>query len=423
MKLLSPRSAHSPSTSMARPARLLGLAFLAGIVGAITIAIPLRGRQAVAVNGLTAHEWGTFTAIAGADGQPVDWLPVDLVGMTPAALASKPELPTFIEHFRGAPKSTLHGTVRMETPVIYFYSPQQTTISVHVSFSNGFITEWYPHATRVEPSTPLASDALYQPHGDGSIAWDSISVAPYSSTDFPHEIATSRYYAARDTSATPLSVESPIGEQHEKFLFYRGVSTFALPLAAKVLPSGSILFNNLAGQPIPSLIVLERRGDRLGYHIATAVSDHAILETPSVSGTLDSLRSDLEDILIAQGLFRDEARAMLATWGDSWFEEGSRLIYIVPRQYVDSILPLTISPAPIQLARVFVGRIELVTPATENSVQAAIASHDGAALRKYGRFLYPIVNIILAKHSDPSAEDHLWEELEVSLAAGSPTAP
>jgi hypothetical protein len=114
---------------------------------------------------------------------------------------------------------------------------------------------------------------------------------------------------------------------------------------------------------------------------------------------------------------------MLATWGDSWFEEGSRLIYIVPRQYVDSILPLTISPAPTQLARVFVGRIELVTPATENSIQAAIASHDGATLRKYGRFLYPIVNIILAKHSDPSAEDHLWEELELSLAGDSSTAP
>ncbi len=36
-------------------------------------------------------------------------------------------------------------------------------------------------------------------------------------------------------------------------------------------------------------------------------------------------------MLIAQGLYQDEAQAMLETWRDSWFEEGSRLLYIVPR--------------------------------------------------------------------------------------------
>ena len=42
------------------------------------------------------------------------------------------------------------------------------------------------------------------------------------------------------------------------------------------------------------------------------------------------LRNDLEAALIAQGLFPKEAQAMVATWNDSWFEEGSRLIYILP---------------------------------------------------------------------------------------------
>jgi hypothetical protein len=265
------------------------------------------------------------------------------------------------------------------------------------------------------PAGTLSTTTLYESHEDGSVAWDSITVAPNLASNFPREKAASRYYAARQTSATPLSVPSPTGEQHEKFLFYRGVSTTRLPLSAKVLPSGSILFDNLARQPIPSLIGFERRGDKLGYHIATNVQDHAILETPSVSGTLDSLRSDLEDILVAQGLFHDEAHAMLETWGDSWFEEGSRLIYIVPRQHLDSILPLSINPAPAQLSRVFVGRIELITPATQKSIETAIATHDGATLRKYGRFLYPIFNVILANQHDPATEDHLGEQLGVSL--------
>jgi len=400
----------------ARRVPVLSFALLGVVLGALAIAIPLHSRQAVPGAGLIAHEWGTFTAIAGADGQPVEWVTVQLVG--------PPELPRFVEHFSTAGfKAILRGTVRMETPVIYFYTAHKTNLSVRVSFSKGLITEWYPHATRLQPSNPLSDAALYESHQDGSIAWDSITVSPDPSANFPRENAGNHYYAARETSATPLSVPSPTGDQHEKFLFYRGVSTVALPLSAKVLPTGSIAFDNLSGQPIPSLIVFERRGDKLGYHIASSLQGHAILETPSVSGTLDSLRSDLEDILTAQGLYRDEAHAMLETWGDSWFEEGSRLIYIVPRQYVDSILPLSINPAPSQLSRVFVGRIELVTPATEKSIEAAIASHNGATLRKYGRFLYPIFQIILAKQPDPAMADHLREELGASLAASRSTTP
>jgi hypothetical protein len=400
-----------------RPQRLLSFALFTALGVVLTVGNPLHSRQSPDL-GLTAHEWGTFTAIAGTGGQPIDWWPVDLVG-----LFGPPELPGFVEHFRGLPKGILRGTVRMETPVIYFYSSHETKVSVRVSFSKGFITEWYPHATRLQPSTPLSSDALYKPHDDDSIAWDSITVAPNLAADFPREKAASRYYAARETSATPLSLKAPSGDQRERFLFYRGVSTMFLPLSAKVLPSGGILFDNLTAQPIPALIVFERRGDKVGYQLVPSPQDHVVLETPSVSGTINTVRRDLEDLLVAQGLYPDEAYAMLETWGDSWFEEGSRLIYVVPRAYVDSILPLSISPVPAQLSRVFVGRLELITPVTEKSIETAIASHDGTTLRKYGRFLYPIFNVILAKQHGADATNHLIEELGVSLAASSSTNP
>jgi hypothetical protein len=415
MKTPAAKALCAAVASFTRRQRLLPLALVATLGVAFAVASPVPSREGQADSGLVAHEWGTFTAIADRDGQLVEWLPVNLVG--------PPDLPSFVEHFRGVPKNYLSGTVRMETPVIYFYASQETSVSVHVSFSKGFITEWYPHASRLQPSTPLASDALYQPHDDGSIAWDSITVTPSHSADFPQEKAASRYYAARETSATPLSVQAPAGQQHEKFLFYRGVSTLSLPLSAKVLPTGGILFDNQAGQPIPALIVFERRGNKLGYHIATSPSDHMILETPAVSGTFESLRADLEDILASQGLYRDEAHAMLETWGDSWFEEGSRLIYIVPRAYLDSILPLSISPAPAQLARVFVGRIELITPATEKSIEAAIASRDAATLEKYGRFLYPIFDVIVTKQPDQDTRDHMYEELGAALAASPSSNP
>ena len=104
-------------------------------------------------------------------------------------------------------------------------------------------------------------------------------------------------------------------------------------------------------------------------------------------------------MLVAQGLYLDEAQAMVETWRGSWLEEGSRLLYIVPRKFVNEILPLSIDPAPAQIARVFVGRLELVTARTENAVETAFAAHDKATLEKYGRFLEPILRTMLGKDS------------------------
>jgi hypothetical protein len=90
---------------------------------------------------------------------------------------------------------------------------------------------------------------------------------------------------------------------------------------------------------------------------------------------------------------------MVATWSDSWFEEGARLLYIAPRDAVDAIVPLTMTPAPIDVARVFVGRMELVTPVTRRDVRLALATNDRQMLEKYGRFLQPIGERVLAEAS------------------------
>jgi hypothetical protein len=404
---------HGAIRFRVRRGRWRATALIGVVLLGLTAAVPLDSHPAQSDPGLIAHEWGTFTTIAGTDGSSVQWTPVQLV-------IGEPELPGFVEHFRsGSYKGTLRGTVRMETPVIYFYTPNETKVSVHVSFKDGLITEWFPHASRFQPSTPLANDALYGPHEDGSVSWDSVLIAPSPNVKFPSESASNHYYTARNTSATPLMVPGPSinqseANQHEKFLFYRGISTVELPLNATVQENGSIQFDNRAADPVPSLILFERRGDRLGYRILNSVRGSATLDIPSVSGTLDSLRGDVEDILVSQGLFRDEARAMIETWGNSWFEEGSRLFYIVPRAFLDSILPLSITPSPANLVRVFVGRIELITPATENSIKSALATHDGATLKKYGRFLYPILEILAAKQSDPEAANRMYEDLSAA---------
>jgi len=337
-------------------------------------------------SGLTAHEWGTFTSVAGPDGQAVEWSP--LTGST--------DLPGFVEQFqKGGYKLGLRGTVRMETPVLYFYAPAEQTVSVKVSFSKGVITEWYPHASSVEPRAALHDGTLYQSQPDGSIAWDSVTLSPSLAADFPQEARSDRYYAARATTSTPLRVQTPAGEQYEKFLFYRGVSVFPVPISATVTPAGQVRAGNRGNFTFPSVILFERRSEKVGYRIANALQTEKTLDSPELTATVDSLARDLEGILVAQGLYQNEAQAMVQTWRDSWFEEGSRLLYIVPPEFVNTVLPLSIKPAPVQTTRVFVGRLELVTPATASAVEKAFAQHDRATLAKYARFLEPILKTMI----------------------------
>jgi hypothetical protein len=361
---------------------LLALALSAfGLAGWLTAGV---GSPYPSVD-LTVHEWGTFTAVAGANGRAVEWTP----------LITLSDLPEFVEHLTDARlKPGLRGTIRLETPVLYFYSPRDVTATVSVAFSKGVITEWYPGATRVQPSGLLRSISLKNLQSDGSIAWDNVRVSPNLNADFPRESSTSRYYAAREASSAPLLVKTPSGDQQEKFLFYRGVSDAQLPLSATQGSDGKLVFRNLSGDEIPAFILFERRGERVGYRLAGPLTDETVLDPPVLDANVDSLRSDLERVLLEQGLYPDEARAMLDTWQDSWFEEGSRLIYIVPRAFVDGVLPLTVQPVPQQIVRVFVGRLEIVTPATAHAVQAALASKDDAVLDKYGRFLEPILRVI-----------------------------
>ncbi|HEX8837769.1 MAG TPA: hypothetical protein VF748_12585 [Candidatus Acidoferrum sp.] len=374
--------------------RKLAFLTLLALIGCSSITNNLPARNAEPVDtGLTVHEWGTFTSIAGRDGKAVEWSP--LTGST--------DLPGFVEHFRTPQfKLGLRGTVRMETPILYFYASREESLSVNVSFSKGVITEWYPHASRVEPVANLFDDSLHQTQPDGSIAWDAVTISPSLRSEFPRQPQESHYYAARMTSATPLRVKTPLGEQHEKFLFYRGVSAFRVPVSAKLTADGKVQIENTSEEEIPNTILFERRGDKVGYRIGSPLSKESLLDPPELTGRVDDLGRELVGVLVRQGLYLDEAQAMVETWRGSWFEEGSRLLYIVPEKFVNGILPLSIHPAPTQISRVFVGRFELVTPATEKAVEAAFAAHDKAALEKYGRFLEPILQTMMAKESDHS---------------------
>jgi hypothetical protein len=80
------------------------------------------------------------------------------------------------------------------------------------------------------------------------------------------------------------------------------------------------------------------------------------------AANLSQLRAEMRLSLQEEGLFQDEAEALLNTWELSYFKSaGLRLFFMVPRAWTDSYLPLDIS-VPCEIKRAMVGRLELVTP-------------------------------------------------------------
>jgi hypothetical protein len=332
---------------------------------AVVLALPLFGTGSIQpVSPVTVHEWGTFTSVTGIDGESVAWAP----------LRAAADLPCFV-HSVG-PAKYWPGLVRMETPVDYFYTQTPARISVHVDFPDGTITEWYPKAVQANQT----------------IDWNDLNILPGATLTLPSSKGASRYYAARETDSAPLQS----GNENEKVLFYRGMGNFKVPLEPTAVGNG-IFLRNIGAETIPLAILFENQDGRIGYRVVRDLKNSTELYAPDPNASFDSLRSDLTAALEQSGLYPKEAAAMIETWRDSWFEQGMRVIYLMPRAAVDKVLPLRVTPAPRETQRVFVGRVELLSPWTERTIRAAMETNDTKTLDRFERFLAPFLAQIRAK--------------------------
>lgn len=304
--------------------------------------------------GLVVHEWGTFTSILGDDGLPLTWRP----------FTASDDLPGFV--YRLGPfhaearrdwrsiKTSLSAPARLETPVLYFYADHVLSVGAHVRFPGGRITEWYPQARLT----------------DEGIGWNAVEVLPGALGGFPDEGTPNHYYAARETDAASLRVEADGGPQEERFLFYRGAGNLELSVRA-VLDRDRVVVRPLH-PGVREVVLFESRGGHVGYSIQKLGNRRATFARPLPGGDVSALMSELESILGRHGLYPREAAAMVATWGDSWFEEGTRLFYVLPRALTDRALPLTVSPRPAEAVRVLVARLELIAREDEDRVRAEL---------------------------------------------------
>lgn len=349
-------------------------------------------------NDLVVHEWGTFTSVAGKNGMAIDWRP----------LSGASDLPKFVytsenqKGWRGSyndPGKGRVAKVRMETPVIYFYTANEMEVDVNVAFPGGTITEWYPQAGW--------ANARFE----SGINWGKIKLLPNEKPNYLREISDSHYYPARETDSVAIQVcnADKTKIEKEKFLFYRGVGDFGLPLSAKI-DGNNLVLKDGGTDEVKNLIVFENRAGRIGFKFFDTLDKEMTVARPDTNKNLIEVLRELEKILVAEGLYEKEAKAMLETWKDSWFEEGLRVFYVVTRKSTDKILPLNIQPKPKEIVRVMIGRVEIITPEMETDVRKQVGllrsnSKEVRAearnyLKKYGRFYEPILKSILENERD-----------------------
>lgn len=362
---------------------------------------------------LIVHEWGTFTSVAGRDGEALSWRPLSFESDLPGFVYSVDRGASWAGGLRYPSKSSRFVTVRMETPLLYFYTKSERSVAVNVGFNGGAITEWYPHA-----STARAV-----------VDWGQVQVLPGSRADLPHDQRPNHYYPARETDAATLRVTREGKTEHEKFLFYRGVGDFALPLTVRV-EAGRVVVRTTSAQSVGKVILYERRAGASGFVTGEAPAGETRIERPALTNANATPRQELKKLLVAHGLYEREAEAMLETWRDSWFEEGLRVFYVLPREAVDAILPLKIDPKPNELARVLVGRAELITPEMERDVSEQLARFEDPApaerdaarreIGKYGRFADTILNQVFKHAPDQQTQQRVQRFQQATAPAARP---
>lgn len=324
---------------------------------------------------LIVHEWGTFTSFQDDGGASIAGINVDdepvpsFVHGLPVEIFAPDALPA--RWSQGAPRCHPGVTLRLETPVLYFYPQSHAALpalTVTVSFRGGWFSEFFPNAYSEADMFPKELTAQSR----SLLRWAPLELNPANAPDIPR---TDEHVWLAPRNVQSALVSAPREGEAEKYLFYRGVGHIDAPLVV-TQREGSIHIaardHGSATQLLAQawLVHVVAVGDVRYRRIEP---DASTLPLPAEAGSLDGLRKEIADAVVAQGLYEDEAQAMLDTWRLSYFDStGLRLLFLLPHAWTDARMPLTIS-TPADIIRVMMGRIELISPQQRQSIEQLLA--------------------------------------------------
>jgi hypothetical protein len=371
---------------------------------------------------MIVHEWGTFLGMSGSDGTALE-------GMYHEEHA----LPRFV-HSRSRDQLWLpHMLIKGETPVIYFYTNVRQTVRVGVAFPDGVWTQWYPQAAVVRPDLMTVAAKPGQVRS-GRICWyaeiiPAAAIKPVieklpgpvrqpaqPEVKLPAVNSDALWKFARDVDAAYVKTQDATSAvetyELERFLFYRGLGQTRLPLRLKEAEKGTLSLDSLgpAGDGVRDIFVLRIENGRGAYNYHRSLKPgqriSGVIPPMDKSQSMTQFTTTVADLLAARlteaGLHAKEARAMVNTWRNSYFQnEGVRVLFLLPQSWTDEFIPLTIAPKPKQIVRVMVGRLELLTAKREQLAENAVrelVDQDPAKrqqafqfLHEQGRYVEPII--------------------------------
>jgi hypothetical protein len=264
----------------------------------------------------------------------------------------------------------------------------------------------------------------------GFMEWQADLLPVLSPVDLPPVAPENIWAPSRRVASLPLAV----GSEHERFIFYRGLGAFRLPLTIDVDANGLINLYNPSGDPSPAVFLLRVHagggaivplGPLPGGGRITGVPMPVGGKEHDLSVYVADAQTQIAQALAGTGLYPDEARAMVETWSRSYFQSfGLRILYVVPRAWTDSLLPLTIDPAPRELVRTLVGRVEVLAPSEESDLRARVAAAAGIGalptglIQELGRLAEPKLRRALELTTDLGAR--AWCQIAIATASAMP---
>ena len=368
-------------------AKSLKLASALALLLVISLACP----ALAAGDRLVVHEWGTFTSLQDEQGRELAGINIDdepvpaFVHNLNRLLLSQPVLSSLHWQYRskGAPRHHPLVTMRLETPVIYFYPPagqrEPLRIDVSIHFQGGWLTEFYPEAHAAAPGLKEGGFEFGElsESSTSSLAWNDLAVGTGGVGP-----ATKEHVWVAPRKVPAANVTTVSGES-ERYLFYRGVGRIRPPLRATMdRKSGELVLRSnfdrvLQSQQtarVPQLWLIEVKQDGRcafrqldGFDVdrdadrKLTTTSYRFQQGDFAAENRDRLEAAMHAALVADGLFADEATALLTTWQRSYFASpGLRLFYLVPRVWTDRHLPLSLS-RDADMDRVMIGRLELIS--------------------------------------------------------------
>lgn len=300
------------------------------------LAVPAR-----AADGLVVHEWGVAIRHPTAHGT--------LLG-SPAELTSG--LPSFVIREKQVQKLQAQG---WDKPVLWFYGPEQTSITVSVTANLGFATAHFPPAqllTRRFSHTDRKAMMVSLLTESAGYAWKG-TLTRQPTAKLPDVSDDHWWHSARDADSLYFNTKSA----SERFLFYEATA-FTDPTVSANFTGDGVTVNNADEAPCGQVLLLINSGGRHHVHVIPAIAakdvekiaKDALLQSPC---SADALIAACAAQWTHFGMTEAEGKTIASIWRDDLLKpDRCLLIARMPPKKYEQMFPLTIDPPPAQLVRI-----------------------------------------------------------------------